>query len=250
MVVSGVPVDDLEPRHLAVLAALLLESNRSIHADAISNAIWGWHPPKTAHQQVLICISRIRRQLRAHGVSDCTINTECGGYMILLREDQLDLLRFERMMMEARRLASEESWVEGFDLLTGALALWRGQPLAGLGHDGLARKADELRETHLMALEDHLEWGLLVGRHREMLPEAFDLAALHQLRERFQGALLLALCMDGQRARALEHYYAYTRTLSAEVGVLPGRRLTMVHRAVLDDNLSLRTLLRPVESDS
>ena len=70
--------------------------------------------------------------------------------------------------------------------LTAALALWRGEPLAGLDTGTVARElTPRLDEERLQAQELHFDARLAVGESADLVPELTELAERHPTRERF-----------------------------------------------------------------
>ena len=121
----------------AVLAALLLQANRVVTADELVDVMWGTTPPPTARAGLHNCVKRLRDSL---GPTRARINTEPGGYMICLREGELDVARFEARLDEARAAAKTASWAAAARQARAALSLWRGQPLADVASDVLAAR--------------------------------------------------------------------------------------------------------------
>ena len=57
-------------------------------------------------------------------------------------------------------------------MLRGALAFWRGEPLADFRYEAFAdNEIGRLEALRLIALEHRLEADLAVGRHAEAIPE-------------------------------------------------------------------------------
>ena len=110
------------------------------------------------------------------------------------------------------------------EALNRALDLWRGPPLDDLSFEpSLQTELARLEELRLAALEDRIEADLSLGRLREAIGELERLTALHPLRERLRGQLMLALYRSGRQAEALEVYRDTRRTLVEELGIEPGR---------------------------
>src|SRR5262249_12510873 len=128
----------------SLLAFLLLHPNQAVSRDRLIDELWGAKPPKTAATAIQVYVSQLRKAL-GRGV----IVTQAPGYLIQVREGELDLARFEASVADARAAAPPEA----SDLLREALGLWRGPPLAEL--DALfARDAGiRLEEERLAALE-------------------------------------------------------------------------------------------------
>jgi DNA-binding SARP family transcriptional activator len=69
------------------------------------DALWGEEPPRSAVGMVHTYISRLRSVLGAGGAEDGGLLVRNrGGYRLSLDQDQLDVLRFRRLVESARRL--------------------------------------------------------------------------------------------------------------------------------------------------
>jgi DNA-binding SARP family transcriptional activator len=110
-------------------------------------------------------------------------------------------------------------WAGAADQLSGALRLWRGEPLAdvapGIFRDAQAQRLAELR---LEALEWRIHADLQLGRSEEVIAELGELIAAYPLRERFHGLLMLAGYRAGRQAEALSAYRRARSVLVREVG--------------------------------
>jgi hypothetical protein len=161
-------------RHRRVLAGLLLAPNSVVPLSRLVEATWDDEPPATATKQIQNCVSALRERF---GDSDQRLLvTEGSGYRIVVDEQQLDLLRFNAGVADARRFAAGGLLDEGVREIRSALRLWRGPALDGIGTAVLAGRAARLDEQRLDALEASRRVPLgstrsLSGRHG-LVPEA------------------------------------------------------------------------------
>src|SRR5215472_6826211 len=81
----------------ALLALLLITSNRRVSVDGRVGARWGGEPPTSAANALQYHVSRLRKTLG----DGAPIVTREPGYLIQVGPDQLDLLHFERLVVEA-----------------------------------------------------------------------------------------------------------------------------------------------------
>ena len=225
----AVPVPPGQQRVL--LAALLLRAGRPVSADELAFVLWGDAPLASVRLSLQNCVMRLRRSL---GAGAAAIVTEPGGYRIDVDAGSVDVARFEAALAAGRAAARAGSWAEAAALLAGGLALWRGEPLAGVASEMLAgRERPRLAELRLQALEARIEADLRLGRHADVIVEVRQLAAAEPLRERLHALLMTALYLDGQQAGALAAYQAARRVLVAEVGAEPAPELQRLHRQIL-----------------
>ena len=201
--------DDDRPLNLggrkqrALLALLLLNANRVVPVEQIIDELWGECPPDTAANAVQVHVASLRRILeprRAGGASAAVLVTRSPGYLISVDAEEVDVLRFERLVDEARQTLSRDP--EGASArLRQALALRRGPTLADVVLLGPARgQVTRFEELHLAALEDRIQADLRLGRHGALVGELGAMVAAHPLRERLRAQLMLALYRCGRQA--------------------------------------------------
>ena len=114
-----------------------------------------------------------------------------------------------------------------------ALALWRGQPFAGVPGPFAEAERQRLAEMRTTAAEERADLMLSQGRHVAVVPELTALVAEHPLRERARGLLMIALYRCGRQAEALRVYAEGRRVLADELGIDPGTELARLHERVL-----------------
>jgi predicted ATPase/DNA-binding SARP family transcriptional activator/Tfp pilus assembly protein PilF len=220
-------------RQRALLGILLLNANRVVSADRLLDELWGGEVPKSGLKALQVRMSQLRRRLEAEGAAD-SISTEPPGYIVRLDPEQLDLLRFERLLDEGRRALAAGEAAEAGQVLREALALWRGQPLADLQLEPFAQHAaSRLEELHVETQEARIEAELALGRDAELVPELHALVAAHPLREKLRAQLMLALYRAGRQTDALDVYRDTRRMLSGELGLEPTPELRELEGAIL-----------------
>ena len=209
-----------------LLALLLLTPNRPVSVDRLVDALWRGEPPTTAANALQYHVSRLRKTLG----DGAPIVTREPGYLIQVGPDQLDLLRFERLVMEAEGADADRAR----RLLGDALDLWRGEPLTDLADDVLSQtELQRLAAARLAALERRIDADLALGRHTQLVPELEALVRTHPLHEGFVAALMRALYGAGRQADALEVYRTTRETFDAELGIEPSPLLRDLERAIL-----------------
>jgi DNA-binding SARP family transcriptional activator len=223
----------------AVLASLLFHANRLVSRDRLVDELWGEDPPATARRTLEAYVSRLRRALSAAG-DGARIESQPGGYRILLAENELDALRFERLLAAGLSAIAQGSYAEADTRLTAALGLWRGEVLADLAFEPcVAGEADRLGEQRLAAVESHAAAALALGRHAELVCELQSLVAEYPFREELRRQLMLALYRSGRQADALALYLDGRRRLVDELGIEPGRELQELQQAILRQDPAL-----------
>ena len=87
------------PKQRGLLAILVLEAGRVVPTDRLVDLLWGDEAPKTATASLQNTIGRLRRALGSD-----VLETHAPGYVLRVEPDQIDARRFERSLVDARRL--------------------------------------------------------------------------------------------------------------------------------------------------
>lgn len=217
-------------RHQRALAALLLAPNRVVSIAGLMAAMWNDEPPATAVKQVQNCVSALRERL---GCGSDVIVTDGPGYRVVLTDDELDMLRFQRGFDRARGLAAEAKLDEAVAEARRALRLWRGPALHGLEADALVGSITRLDEQRTDAAALCLDWRLQLGESHEVVGELTELVAQHPLNERLHARLMTALDRSGRQADALAVFHDVRGRLVEELGVDPGAELQQSYTDIL-----------------
>ena len=221
-----------------LLAALAVERGKVVSPDRLVDILYGDDPPRQPANSLQVLVSRLRRSLAAH-LPGQAIETSDAGYALAAHDLRTDLERFDELVSRARPRLTDDPGGAVIDLRE-ALALVRGEPLAGLPGDGWARaERVRLSEARLAATEDRIDADLAIGAHASVISELERLTARHPLRERLWGQLMVALYRCGRQADALRAYQEARRHLVDELGIEPGARLRQLEAAVLAQDPAL-----------
>jgi DNA-binding SARP family transcriptional activator len=224
----------------ALLATLLLNANRAIRFEAIADTLWGAVPPPSAQATIRNYVKRLRGALGDAGWG--RISTQPRGYMISVRDDELDITRFEALLGAARLSARAQAWAKTADQADEALALWRGDALADVECEVLAQRVvPRLAEMRMQAREVSLSARLRLGGYNAVIAELQYLGQVHPFREQLHALLMLALCQAGRSAEALTVYHRVRAQLADELGADPGPELRALYGRILAADLSLNS---------
>ena len=227
------------PRQVMLLAFLLLNANRAVAGDTITDAVWGSSRAKANRLQM--AVARLRRVLEPLSPSDdSVIRTVSGGYMLAIAPGQLDADTFASCVTQAGEALDGHDPDRAAALAAQGLDLWRGPAFAEVAFADFAlpeiRRLDELR---LAALETRAEADLQLGRHAQIISELTRALADEPSRERLAGQLMLALYRCQQQTAALEVYQRTRAHLSEQLGLEPGPALTSLQRQILEHDPAL-----------
>ena len=224
------------PKQRVILAALALRAGQVASYDELAEFIWDGTPPSGARVAIRNYVKRLRQILGP--VAGRRIVTRDPGYALEAEPDEVDALWFttlcarggEAVGRGAAATGTEAAW----DVLSEALALWRGSPLVDVPSNVLiTAEVPRLDALRMQAQEWRMDAGLAHGRHSELVGELTQLALDHPWRERFHAQLMLALYRCGRQAEALAAYQRTRRMLVDELGVEPGRELRDLQAGIL-----------------
>ncbi len=137
-------------------------------------------------------------------------------------------------MRDGRRAYAAGDPERAARLLTEALGLWHGRPLADVPPTPLVEaEAERLAELRLGAVELRFTAELALGGHDQAVAELRRLLADHPLREGLWLLLMRALDGAGRHAEALEVYGQARDAISEQLGVDPGAELRQLHAELL-----------------
>ncbi|MFE9048275.1 BTAD domain-containing putative transcriptional regulator [Streptomyces rubiginosohelvolus] len=223
---NGVTVPERKVR--ALLADLIAHDGGPVSADRLIHDLWGDAPPANPAGALQAKVSQLRRVLGRDRVV-----RQPPGYRLRLERgtDEVDADRFRVLVTEARPVRDPGTRAE---LLTQAIALWRGPAYADFADAPFAREAAQrLDEQRLSVLEEQAEARWEAGDHVLLAGELADLVARYPLRERLRAVRIRALYSAGRQSEALASYEDLRGRLVEELGVDPGPELAALHRALL-----------------
>lgn len=229
-----------------VLALLLCHANRIVPVSTLSDALWDGDPPRTAHKNIQVYVSALRKLLGSDRHGDRTAGVDLRfsppGYELGVGPDQLDALRFRALARSGRAAARTGDNAGAVDLLERALRLWRGPVLADLvSVPVVAAEAERLDEQHLGTYEDWVEVKLALGQHTDLIDGIDDMARRHPFRERVRHAQMLALYRSGRQTEALAQFDAMRQLLARDLGLRPSPVLTRLYESILSGDPGLDT---------
>ncbi|MDJ0340907.1 AfsR/SARP family transcriptional regulator [Streptomyces sp. H10-C2] len=228
-------------RQQAVVAALLMHRNTFVPVPRLIDYVWGDDAPPSAVNSLQSYVSRFRKLLEP-GPAGATrlVRSVPGGYSLHARDEQVDGVRFARLVGDGRAHLEAGQAMDAYRCLTRALRMWRGPAMAGLtGHEPLAAEIARLEELRLSAAEYQANAALALGRHEEAVAVLKGLIRECPLRERPRARLMLALYRSGRQAEALALFRTTREMLIDELGVEPGQELTRIQQLILRQDPAL-----------
>jgi predicted ATPase/DNA-binding SARP family transcriptional activator len=238
---AGQPVQIPGTRLRTLLARLALDQGHLVTTQSLVDAIWGERPPPGAGNALHSLVSRLRRALPPGDA--VTVESLPAGYRLSAAGEATDVAKFERLAAEGRACREAGDAGAAADRFAGALALWRGAPLADLADAPFAFPViARLTELRLRTAADHAELALAAGpggdhtigrAGGQLVADLRELTLAHPLDERLAGLYLRALTADGRPAEALAAFEDLRRGLAETLGTDPSPALRDLHTAIL-----------------
>ncbi|GIG55929.1 SARP family transcriptional regulator [Longispora fulva] len=225
---DGRPVPISAGKLRVLLATLLMRANRPVTAGVLAERLWGEDQPADPRRSLQVYVTRLRDALADGGAA---VRTEPGGYRIIVSPGDLDLAKFDALLVEAE---AADNVVREAELLREALGLWRGAVCEDVPspvlHD---RDGRVVTERRLAAVERRIDLDLAAGRHAQLVAELAGLTAEHPFRERLWAQHMIVLYRSGRQADAIAAYWTLTRRLADELGADPGPALREVYQRIV-----------------
>ncbi|GAA3851424.1 AfsR/SARP family transcriptional regulator [Streptomyces sedi] len=224
------------PQQQAMLAVLLLRAGRAASLQELIDAVWGPTSPNSAPATIRTYAWRLRQALAESRTKPRTLISVGDGYRLALARRDVDALWAEQLASQAVEHRSAGRLAKAGEQIGQALALWRGEPLAGVPGPHAEQQRQRLGELRLTLLEEHFEVLLRQGAPALAVPELGALASAHPLRERFHALHMRALHSTGRLADALAAYHRLRERLVEELGVEPSLELRDLYQRLLVDD--------------
>ena len=230
-----------------VLALLATSLGEIVSRGQISDALWGYAPPRNAPVMIQSYVSGLRRLIDAEHPAhsaDGFIISVGSGYRLNTASCQLDLTSFRRHATEARTAREAGDLEACCRALDCGLALWRGDPLCDIEAldrhpvvSGLARQRDR-------AIVEYAEAACQLGWHDQALQHLERLVEQAPFDERAFAYYMIALAGAGRHVEALQAFERIRRQLAADLGLSPGPELRAAHAQVLRQQVPAAAGLR------
>jgi YVTN family beta-propeller protein len=232
---DAVPLGGRQQR--AVLAALIVHRPAVLSVARLADELWRERVPAGHVRTIHTYVHHLREALEPDRVGGGwkVLTTVNGGYLLVIDEDAIDAVAFERLVGSGHALLRAGDAVAAREDFGRALELWRGdEVLADLADfPFVPAYASRLEELRLSAVEGEIDAWLALGEHESAVAELDDLGGRYPLREKIQAQRMLALYRSGRQADALAAYRALRQMLDDELGVEPSAPLQQLHRAIL-----------------
>ncbi|WP_199192939.1 BTAD domain-containing putative transcriptional regulator [Amycolatopsis sp. BJA-103] len=230
---DGVMVPVGTPKQQAMLAALALAPGTALSLARLTDTLWDQDIPARSASIVRTYAWRLRRLLATSGAEDELLVTAGDGYRLVVPSSAVDTSRAEELGAVAQEALTSGDAHRARHVLSEALGLWTGEPLAGVPGLFAEHSRSWLDELHTALTEQYLEAELRLGHYYEVQPRLTAMIAEHPMRERLYVLLMRALHGMGRQVDALRVFHDARRTLVEAHGIDPGAELVELHERIL-----------------
>ncbi|WP_078908335.1 AfsR/SARP family transcriptional regulator [Streptomyces vietnamensis] len=247
---NGVSITPTAAAPRQLLALLTASADQVVPVTVLTEELWPSGAPRGARAELQAHIAELRSLIAGalrdtdpaephpgwsdRRTADAILVSQPGGYRLDTGGGPNDVWQFERAAGAGYRAMEAGDLSRAALRLGEALALWRGEPYAGVAAGPrLRREIERLETSRLSVLDQWLEAQLGLGRHAELVPELTGLVARYRTNEPLHAHLMVALLRCGQPDEALVVYERLRVTLKGESGMEPSARLRRLQRSVL-----------------
>ncbi|QBI55511.1 AfsR/SARP family transcriptional regulator [Streptomonospora litoralis] len=231
VMVDGQAVDAGTLKERVILATLALTPGKVVPTGLIIDHVWHDAHPASVRSSLYAYITRIRNRIRAAG-SGVALPSHSRGYTLEIAGEAVDWHRMKALRSRAGELAEVGDHRRAADLLSRALHLWEGDPLAEVPGTWTHAYQQSMHQTWLLVLEGWAESCLRIGRYHDVIAGVSEAAARYPKNEKLAVALMRALADGGRSAEALD-VHARLRADLAEEGNRPCNATQEVFQRIL-----------------
>ncbi|MFC9389484.1 AfsR/SARP family transcriptional regulator [Streptomyces venezuelae] len=260
---NGVSITPTAAAPRQLLALLTASADQVVPVTVLTEELWPSGAPRGARAELQAHIAELRSLIAAalrgadpaepatgwaeRRTADAILVSQPGGYRLDTGGGAHDVWQFERAAGAGYRAMEAGDLARAALRLGEALALWRGEPYAGVAAGPrLRREIERLETSRLSVLDQWMEAQLGLGRHAELVSELSGLVARYRTNEPLHAHYMVALLRCGQHDEALTAYERLRVALKGESGMEPSARLRRLQRSVLAvRNTTVRPLYRP-----
>ncbi len=218
------PVSAGPRQRRAVLAALAVDAGRVVTVSTLVDRVWGEAAPEGARSALYAHVTR----LRGLGVP---VARRSGGYLLDMDPEMIDVHRIHGLFARAREPGRPTAGRA--ELLSEAVALWRGEPLLGLPGPWAERMRSHWGRQRVDLVVAWAEVQLAASGPAALIGPLGELVAEQPLCETLVAAYMRVLCAAGRSADALACFASTRAQLAEDRGADPGPQLRELHRAIL-----------------
>ncbi len=245
---GGVPLEPMPARLARSLFAYLVTNRERAHTrDLLAGTFWPDLPESKARRRLSHALWQIRSSTGYSDETPILLTTTDTVRLHPAADFWLDVDEFEWTLEQATPTAVA-SRSEEADLLEAAVALYRGDFLAGFYENWLTADQERLRERFLGALERLTDLTMGRGHYEAALIHARRLAQHDPMREEAHRQVMRLAVLLGRHNEAIRQYEQCRRILAEELDTETSQATEDLYRATLADREEGRHTVIAAES--
>jgi len=221
---------------VTLLKYLVTHLGRAVRREALIECLWPEAEESQGLGRLKVMVYFLRRQLRAAGAHEDTLQTVGKAY--LLRRDKVwvDSQAFERLIAEGSTLQSQQRWDGALHCYEEAQRLCRGHYIEeDMYSDWCAAERERLHELYLEMLARTSDCHAECGHYAEAAQVCRTALVRDPCRESFHYALMQHLIRLGRSSRAVAQFHQCECVLAQELGVEPMRETRRLYQQIVDE---------------
>ena len=219
----------------SLFAFLVLHETPGHTRDELAGLFWPDEPDAVARRRLSQALWRIRHAFRAAGLSPPLLINRDDARFDASMPHWLDVRAFEQTVSEGLDGLGGLTAMERANRLKEAIALYRGDLLAGYYDDWIAVEREQLREMYVTALARLVALYERLGAYEEALHYARLLASKEPLREAAHYELMRLLQRLHRPQEALQQYERLRAILDQELHAAPSSAAQSLARELAAD---------------
>ncbi len=221
---------------VTLLKYLVTHLGRAVRREALIECLWPEAEESQGLGRLKVTVYFLRRQLRAAGAHEDTLQTVGKAY--LLRRDKVwvDSQAFEMLIAEGSTLRSQQRWNGALHCYEEAQRLYRGHYIEeDMYSDWCAAERERLHELYLEMLARTSDCHAECGHYAEAAQVCRTALVRDPCRESFHYALMQHLVRLGRSSRAVAQFHQCECVLAQELGVEPMRETRRLYQQIVDE---------------
>lgn len=247
--VNGTSINEFESSKVrALLAYLMLESDRPHSREHLSGLFWADYDESRAGKSLRQALSNLRKSIRDNDAGDPLLAINAESIRAVANHPQLwlDTIIFENLLAQSEKHSHRkfETCTACAARLEQAAELYRGELLTSFFlkesdsfQNWLVTRREYFHQKIITVLENLSAYYERRYEYKKAISHARRLVSLDEWREESHTLLMRLLASDSQRSAALKQYKTCCQILMDEFGAEPQTETTRIYQQILGNKI-------------
>jgi DNA-binding SARP family transcriptional activator len=248
---QGLRVDGMEARKVQeLLVFLLLFRNHPQSRELLCEALWPDQSSANSRKQLRQTLWRLQSAIQEPNDSaDWLLRIDNDSIEINIADNTwLDIEEFEKIFRHTKGKKATELTVYDFQLLEGAVELYKGDLLEGWYTDWCIAERERFQTMHLLLLDKLVQYCELHENYEAGLSYGMEILRHDRAYERAHRQIMHLYFMTGNRTQAIQQYKRCVQALREELGVEPSEVTKLIYQQICADQYAPDLLEENVEA--